>query len=186
MQLSDPIHHLLAQPPGSSIWAPLAYRPGAPLEPAICARLESGEAARIPAGATVEHRAGCIVQDGIGLVAWLCQIDGRQEWTFETWINVHSTDPGPLKNPLPVLRQQTHLLVHLFETSERPARSMRVTNRLDWASIEAALPPSSWSMQDFDQGREHVYARFPDVSDLWAALGLHQPASTPTPSDPIQ
>jgi len=125
---------------------------------------------RLGAQPTVELRAGVIEQGGVILVALMAQIGGQ---LYETWFNYHGAEEAT--NFADLGQQETIPIV--FFVPDR-ARSLVVINHLRQFFQEAAERcerQKPWAMSDFDAAREHVYATYPEVEDLWAHLGRNPP-----------
>ncbi len=88
---------------------------------------------------------------------------------YETWWNYHQTDGGEIYFSDMTTQERIPIL---FFTPDM-TRSIAVHNSLasffaDAAQRIQAVP--AWSMTDFDDARESVYARFPTVTKLWNHL----------------
>lgn len=117
---------------------------------------------------TVAVRSGMFTEDGVALVAVLVQVGGE---VYETWLNYHQTGGG--QQYFQDLAKQDRLPI-IFYGSRRRERSIIIRNPLKdlmASALEVLADAKPWSMSQFDQARERIYAQHPSVHALWRALG---------------
>jgi hypothetical protein len=123
----------------------------------------------IPPNPIVEIRAGAMQQDNVVLIPIVVKLCGEY---YETWINFYSPDlhgEGALRE----LARQEHLVILIFGDSGTQDRSIQVNNSLKKTFsliLEGVQKRPTWSMGEFDQAREKVYAKFETVPKLWREL----------------
>lgn len=117
---------------------------------------------------TVTVRSGMFTEDGVALVAVLVKIGGE---VYEAWLNYHQTGGGKIY--FDDLSKQERLPI-IFYGQRRRERAITIRNPLKdimAAALEVIATMTPWSMSQFDQARERIYAQHPSVHALWRALG---------------
>ena len=171
--LTDPQIVIKAAPAGSAIYARTSID-GAPMRTVLMIR---EDAARINAlGSAPSIRLKFATFDAVSgsspVVPAVLMIGIAGGELYETWWNYHQRD-GIGAAHFADMSTQDDVPVLFYDAAER-RRAIVVRNRLQRAFANAvaqieALP--AWSIADFDTARESVYARYPEVRDLWRAIG---------------
>jgi hypothetical protein len=166
---TDPETIIIAAPAGSAIYGRVSID-GAPMRTVLMIREDD---ARINAlGSAPAIRLKFATFDAGAVVPAVLMIGIAGGELYETWWNYHQ--PGGIgATHFADMSTQADVPVLFYDARGR-RRAITVRNRLQRAFANAtaqieALP--AWSMQDFDTAREGVYARYPDVRDLWRAIG---------------
>jgi len=111
-------------------------------------------------------RTGLIVERGVHLVPVLLSIENGPP--YECWFNYHQAGDG--RDYFNDLSTQERIPILIY--ASKIARRLTVPNYLGplFANYAAAMPAQPWTMQAFNAARNLVYARYPEVNDLWDEL----------------
>ena len=165
----DPEKMMKTRPPGQA-----AFMRFAPVEGTLgVAFMLREETARIAAlqDPEIELRAGVLEQDGVLLIPVLLRVGKEvQENIWETWWNFYASDlPPKFKD----LSRQDELFIFFYGDSGNRERTIKCRN--SWKDFfkqayQLCVVHPSWSMSDYDNAREKIYARHPTVMDLWRSM----------------
>lgn len=174
-KLADPRDVLRGMPPGSMLHA--REKLGGPTwELAWLVHEEDAEIRKL-GQPEIEFRAGLMVEPAGGLRVGLVPVMLRVgTGIYESWIN----ESGAEYSLLGMLAAQPRNVIHIMGRATK--RDLVVPNRLATFARDALIRIAEigpWTMADFDSAREQVYARYPNVPALWAALdgSQQQPAT---------
>lgn len=172
MTLTDPLALLLQMPHGSALYSRVQFD-GGHWEVAWILREEKARLRQLGKEPPVEFRAGVFVQDGVLLIPVLVRVGKvAPENIFETWVNVcqaGGNGPDVVKD----LAAQERIAIQFYDSRPEPERSLQIYNsmRSFFESLTEQLQiVTPWTMRQFDQAREQIYKRYPEIMDLWRGL----------------
>jgi hypothetical protein len=117
---------------------------------------------------TIEQRGGLMFEGRVTLVVTLLRIStGKEAQLYECWFNYF----GKNKDSFLDLANQEQIAVIWF--TPKRARSITVRNGfrdLFARAVAAVTTQKAWTLQDFDRARGRVYARYPQVWEMWKSL----------------
>jgi hypothetical protein len=168
---TDSLAVLARMRPGSALFAREQLDQG-PWEIAWLVREESARIAGLGPAPEIEFRAGVFEEGPVLLVPVLVRVGPQsKQAVYESWINQHAEGMG---GTLETLADQPRLVVHLYGEGCGLVRTLTIGNQLATfagQALAAIVGRPTWSMEAFDQAREQVYQQYPQVWDLWRALG---------------
>lgn len=162
--LTDPETIIRQAKPGTMMFARVIFEPTAGWETALFVRETPAWVNRLGKNPVVELRAGVLVESEIALVALLMQAGGD---LYESWFNYQATQES-----FADLAKQKRIVI-AFYTPDK-ARQIVIANNLREFFKQARTKAKEfrrWTMNDFNSAREKVYSRYPEVADLWKAIG---------------
>lgn len=169
MILTDPFELIKTYPSGSALYGRTGETTDT-LETCILIREDEPQIRKISANPIVELRSGLWEGKGAIIIAVMVKSAGL---LYETWWNYHRDDGGDKYFDDMIRQSMIPILVYDNHTQRR---SILVRNSLAPSfkkykgKILAATP---WAMAEFDNERERIYARYPNVTALWEALGAN-------------
>ena len=167
--LTDPQIVIKAAPAGSAIYGRVSID-GAPMRTVLMIREDDAQISALGSAPSIRLKFATFDAGQVAPAVLMIGIAGGE--LYETWWNYHQRD-GIGTAHFADMSTQDDVPVLFYDATER-RRAIVVRNRLQRAFANAvaqieALP--AWSMEDFDAARENVYARYPEVRDLWRAIG---------------
>lgn len=117
----------------------------------------------------VAMRSGLMQEGKVALVATLFRIGaGKDAQFYETWWNWHG--PENRESFYDIASQER---IGIFFFTPGRERAIQVSNAfrdLFMRAITSISAMPAWSMSDFNQARDGIYARYPGVQVLWNNL----------------
>ena len=158
-------------PHGSALYSRV-HIDGSAWETAFLLREESRRVKHLGQEPPVEFRAGLLAEEGVLLIPVLVRA-GRvaPENIFETWINVcQAGGNGPAI--VADLASQERITIHFHDSATKAERSLQVYNSMRgfFGSVQQTVIVQPWTMRQFDEARESIYGRYPEIRDLWQSL----------------
>jgi tetratricopeptide (TPR) repeat protein len=164
----DVIGHML---PGSAIIAQALNIPASTREIAWLLREDSRRLKALAPTEVFQLRAGMLIEDKVAAIPILLrvgQFKPRNIWT--TWLNVR--EPGS-EQTLELLAKQPRLTVYFVGDQGTVVQSCAVPNvHLDFAvqAMAAIKQLPSWTAAQFEQLKDRLCQKHPDVISLWQSL----------------
>ena len=162
--LSSPLEVLFSA--GGGMLTAIVQEPGE--SPEVCFLVQNTpEAVRqLPDTPPAEVHSRMFTVRGVHLAPLVARIGDT--W-YESWINVWSDDGKGLEE-LDILAEQSRIVFLIYDgTSLDPARSVQLANPLNHgvAEIKRLMEgAASWTMDEFADAREELYAAYPTPRDL--------------------
>ena len=126
----------------------------------------------------VKIRTGLIGVDRILVVPFLFTFDDNMRQLIETFFNYYAV-PEIFK----ILCKQDTISFYYYGDSLSLERTITINNYLKsffLTAVSVAASGPEWSMSDFDNAKERIYARYPTAVCLWDMLSKNDGNRTMT------
>jgi hypothetical protein len=169
--LTDPETVIRQAQPGTMIFARAIFEPerGEPehgWETTLLVREEPKRVKQLGRNPAIALRGGVFIERNVALVELLMQTGQK---IYETCFNYYAAESS-----FADLAHQYRILITFYAPDK--ARQFIISNgvsRFFAQAEQVARGLPRWAMHDFNQAREQMYAKYPDMQRLWRAIGAH-------------
>ncbi len=119
----------------------------------------------------VELRTGLMGNEKVMACPMIINVNQNADLFYELWINYH----GNLgKEVFELLQEQTNIIIIITNENNISKRTISVGNNFNkemLADINERLKKSEpWGMDEFDETKDSIIAKYPSVKHLWEAI----------------